>query len=137
MTSLLYFHTFLQNGKMTCFFREVFSRRRFMQIDLMLHVGPVTPDGTDSRIMKIGNMVKHVQDRCIKYFIPDKHIAIDETTIPFKGKVSFKIYNSQKLTKWGLRVYALADGYVSVFEPYYGLETTQSLISPSHLLLGL
>ena len=75
----------------------------------MLHVGPVTPDGTDIRIMKIGNMVKHFQDKCIKYCIPDKYMAIDKTTIPFKGRVSFKIYNSQKPTKWSLRVYALAD----------------------------
>ena len=100
----------------------------------MLHVRKVDCQGpVQNRFMKIGNMVKHMQEKCLQLFIPDRNIAIDETTIAFKGRVSFKMYNPQKPTKWGLRVYALANsttGYVSVFEQYYGSQTTQSLIRP-------
>ena len=72
---------------------------------------------------KIDTMVKHVKSKSIEYFIPGQDIAIDETTIGFKGRVSFRMYNPQTPTKWGLRVYTLADlatGYIVMFEPYYG-----------------
>ena len=37
------------------------------------------------------------------------------------------------MSKWGLRVYSMADsgtGYISVFQPYYGRETTEGLARP-------
>ncbi|EEC19495.1 conserved hypothetical protein, partial [Ixodes scapularis] len=64
---------------------------------------------------------------------PGPNICVDESTVGFKGRVSFKCYNPQKPTKWGLRVYVLADcrtGYMSAFEPYYGSTTTESLCLP-------
>ena len=51
----------------------------------------------------------------------------------FKGRISFKTYNPQKPTKWGLRVYVLCDsenGYISTFEPYFGQPTTANLPYP-------
>ena len=78
----------------------------------------------------VQNVVNYVHDKCLHYFSPGREIAIDETTIAFKERVSCKMYNPQKPTKWGLRVYVLADsetGYVSVFQPYYGKETTDVL----------
>jgi len=116
------------------FFCEVFSRRRFLQIHWMLHVSaPDTVAMNRNRARKVENIVKHMKEKCLEYFFPGPDIAIDETTVAFKGRVAFRMYNPQKPTKWGLRVYVLADsdtGYVSVFEPYYGRETTESLVRP-------
>jgi len=52
----------------------------------------------------------------VDYFQPGLNIAIDESTIAFKGRFSGKMYNPMKPTKWVLRVYVLADsatGYIS------------------------
>ena len=51
----------------------------------------------------------------------------------FNRRISFKTYNPQKPTKWGLRVYVLCDsenGYISTFEPYFGQPTTANLPYP-------
>jgi len=101
------------------FFSDVFSRYRFLQIHWMLHVNSVAAGNT----IKIDIMVKHVKSKSMEYFIQGQDTAIDETTIGFKGHASFRMYNPQKPTKWGLHVYTLADsatGYIVTFEPYYG-----------------
>lgn len=116
------------------FFADVFCRSRFLQIHWMFHVAPLSvTKGPVRRASKVGNILTFIRSQCLLNFIPNKHIAIDESTIGFKGRVAFKMYNPQKPTKWGLRVYVLADcdtGYIATFEPYYGRETTQILTRP-------
>jgi hypothetical protein len=116
------------------FFGDVFQRKRFLQIHWMLHISPPTVNpGPVSRANKVHNVLNYVRDKCLELFIPGQNIAIDESTIAFKGRIAFKMYNPQKPTKWGIRVFTLADsdtGYVATFEPYYGNETTQRLIRP-------
>lgn len=112
------------------FFTDVFSRHRFLQIHWMFHPGPAGNEA-NNKGYKINNIIRHMKEKCLQHYFPGPNIAIDESTIAFKGRVSFRMYNPQKPTKWGLRVYVLADsetGYISVFEPYYGKETTDSLI---------
>lgn len=131
------------------FFTSVFSRSRFLQIHWMLHVASTAADQVGRRDDKIKNIISYIQRKCLEYYIPDRDVVIDETTIGFKGRFTCKMYNRQKPVKWGLRVYVLADcktGYVSVFEPYFGIETTQTLVRPDlpftsrvalHLIDGL
>ena len=48
---------------------------------------------------------------------------MDEAMIPFKGRVGFKQYMKDKPTKWGIKVFVLADamdGYVKAFQVYTG-----------------
>jgi len=110
------------------FFADVFSRRMFLQIHWMFHAGPVSA----IRKGKLENLVKHMQEKSLACYYPGQDIGIDETTVAFKGRVAFRTYIPQKPNKWGVRVHDSANfltGYVSVFEPYYGNETTQSLLT--------
>src|ERR1051325_10192092 len=84
-----------------------------------------------TKAAKVHNLVSYIRDKCLEHFIPLRDIAIDESTIGFKGRVSLKTYNPQKPTEWGLRVYVLADSstsYICVFQPYYGKDTTAVLV---------
>ena len=116
------------------FFLEVFSRRRFLQIHWMLHVkSPEPTTAPITRGSKMKNFVSYIQEKCLQNFTPRQNIAVDESTVGFKGRIAFKTYNPQKPSKWGLRVYVLSDsesGYVSAFEPYFGKTTTDSLSRP-------
>lgn len=119
------------------FYKDVFSKRRFLQIFWNLHVTP--PDEPNpmnnirSRSGKMKHILQYLEQKFRKFYTPNKHVSIDESTIGFKGRVSFRVYNKDKPTKWGIKVYVLADslnGYVFALEPYFGSQTTAALIRP-------
>ncbi|MGH0118120.1 UNVERIFIED_CONTAM: hypothetical protein FKN15_044422 [Acipenser sinensis] len=119
------------------FFKDVFKRSRFLQIFWMLHLSPpptqVPQTAFVSRGQKVRNVVSYIDTKCRELFIPGRDICIDESTVGFKGRIIFKCYNPQKPTKWGMRVFVLADcetGYVSAIVPYFGSPTTDSLLRP-------
>lgn len=116
------------------FFVNIFSRDRFFQIFWCFHVSPPNPNMSNrSRGDKVKNIVAYLQTRFAEYFVPLYECSVDESTVAFKGRVSFKCYNPKKPTKWGLKVFVLSDsrsGYVHSFEPYYGSSTTESLVRP-------
>ena len=68
------------------FFQSVFSRDRFFQIFGALYVGD--PDSTTKK----GKIQPFIDRLCAAFeaaHTPDRHIAIDESVISFKGRVSF------------------------------------------------
>lgn len=117
------------------FYGDVLRRERFLQIHWMLHVQPPSSGAAEpqTRSSKVKNLTAHMQGKCLELFKPYQNVAVDESTISFKGRTEFKMYNPQKPHKWGLRVFSLADcntGYLCAFEPYYGSATTNSLPRP-------
>ncbi|XP_037270166.1 piggyBac transposable element-derived protein 4 [Rhipicephalus microplus] len=117
------------------FFPHVFKRKRFLLIFWMLHVAPSphTSSGPPTRGSKIRDVVTYIDAKCREHCNAGPKICVYESTVGLKGRASFKCYNPQKPTKWGMRVYALADcqtGYISAFEPYYGSTTTDSFCCP-------
>lgn len=120
----------------SAFFKDVFSRKRFCQIFWALHVSPPSDSparSMQSRASKLKSVLDFIGSKFLELYRPSQFIAVDESTVSFKGRVTFKMYNPQKPTKWGLRLYVLADstnGYVSALIPYYGSYTTNNLIRP-------
>ncbi|MGH0144988.1 UNVERIFIED_CONTAM: hypothetical protein FKN15_031147 [Acipenser sinensis] len=118
------------------FFNDEFPRTRFLQIFWMLHLrSPPTQRQhvAVSSGLKVRIVVSYIDTKCRELFIPGKDICIDESTVGFKGRILFKCYNPQKPTKWGMRVSVLADcktGYLSAIVPYFGSQTTESLLRP-------
>ena len=56
----------------------------------------------------------------------DRQIAVDESVISFKGRVSFRQYLKGKPNPWELKAYVLSDsktGYVHNLCLYYGKDT--------------
>ena len=105
------------------FFRSVFSRDRFFQIFRALYVGD--PDSTTKK-----GKIQPLLDRLCASFeaahTPDRHIAIDESVISFKGRVSFRQYLKGKPHPWGIKAYVLSEsksGYLQRVCVYYGRET--------------
>ncbi|OTF76387.1 hypothetical protein BLA29_002549 [Euroglyphus maynei] len=120
-----------ENSKIP-FFSETFTRSRFMQIFWMLHLSKPTGKNVPmrTRIQKVSNFLEYIDDKFRQYFIPYNSIAVDESVVKFKGRISFITYNPNKPTKWGIRIYALADsrtGYLFSILPYYGSLTSDNL----------
>jgi hypothetical protein len=84
------------------FVGDVMSRDRFWQIFRMMHVGNDTTEENDDaikRVRKVHGVIKNIEKQFQKYFVPSKNIAIDESTVGFKGKIIFKTYNAKEPTK--------------------------------------
>ncbi|XP_014478485.1 PREDICTED: piggyBac transposable element-derived protein 4-like [Dinoponera quadriceps] len=117
------------------FYSEVFRRNRFRQIFWMLHLRDNASSNTSLgiRIGKANNFLQYIDSKFAEHFIPGKDICVDESIVKFKGKIAFIRYNPKKPTKWGIRIYVLADGetgYVYSILPYYGSLTTEGLEKP-------
>lgn len=91
------------------FFIDVFPRTRFLQIFWILHLPTnATENAPGSKTNYVAN---YIMNKC-RHFIPNQKIAIDESTVGFKGRLMWKCYNPQKPTKWGLRLGLEAVFYV-------------------------
>ncbi|KAL6417866.1 hypothetical protein ACFW04_012481 [Cataglyphis niger] len=117
------------------FYSDTFTRDRFSQIFWMLHLETIPTRKTNprTRLQRVSCFLDYLNSKFLDYFIPGEHICVDESTIKFKGRISFLTYNPKKPTKWGIRVYALADsktGYICCILPYYGSLTTEFLVRP-------
>lgn len=123
------------------FFKSIFSRERFMQLFWALHLGP--PQGTGpvlgtlTRSGKVRRFLQYLETKFQEHFCPSDKLSIDESTIGFKGRVSFKVYNKDKPNKWGLKIFVVSDavcGYICCMEPYMGSNSTSQLERPDLLV---
>jgi hypothetical protein len=120
------------------FYRDIFSRKRFLQLYWGIHVSPPPRAETpgwqmQSRASKVKNVIDNVQSKFLEFYSSTQYLSADESTVNFKDRVVFKMYNPQKPTKWGLRMYVIADstnGYVCGLIPCNGSITKKSLMHP-------
>jgi len=73
----------------------------------MLHlILPVAPQGSvPTRWSKVENVNEYIDIKCKDLYVPGRNVAINESTVGFKGRIKFKCYNLKKPTKWGLRIF--------------------------------
>ncbi|CAK9813107.1 PiggyBac transposable element-derived protein 4 [Anthophora plagiata] len=83
------------------FYSDTFTRDRFSQIFWMLHLETIPTRNTNprTRLQRVSYFLDYVNSKFLDYFIPGEHICVDESTIKFKGRISFIRYNPKKSTK--------------------------------------
>ena len=105
------------------FFRQTFSRDRFFQIFGMLHAGEINHQSKPQKIQPFLDLISPI----IKTnYNLGRQIAVDESVITFKGRVSFRQYLKGKPNPWGIKAFVLADsntGYMHNMLIYYGRDT--------------
>lgn len=65
----------------------------------------------------------YLLDRFQALYEVDGNVTVDESMIKFKGRLSFRQYLPMKPTKWGVKVWVMAEsstGYVTNFQVYAG-----------------
>ena len=110
------------------FFHDVMGRNRFQEIFWNLHIPQ--PSGSQLRVDKVKRLLEHIHNKSQSAFYPSKEVAVDETMVGFRGRVSFRQYCPKKPIKYGLKFFVLADsnsGYVYDFLLYTGNEITSRL----------
>ena len=74
-------------------------------------------------------MLETVNKKCRENYIPGQNLSVDEAMIGFKGRIQWKQYLPKKPTKWGFKIWSLADsetGYLLNIEPYIGKKDEKS-----------
>lgn len=103
--------------------KNVFSRDMFSLMLKFFHLANNELDNQSDKLFKIRNFVDDITEKFKKYFQPGKQIAIDEKMIKFTGRNKMKQFLKDKPTKWGFKVFVLADsvtGYVYALKIYEG-----------------
>ncbi len=107
---------------------KIMPVRRFQQLWRFLHLCNSANQvsygqpGFD-RLFKIRPLLDLLMPRFDSEYTLHHECAIDEAMVPFKGRLGFKQYMKAKPTKWGIKVFVLADarnGYVKKLEVYTG-----------------
>jgi hypothetical protein len=96
------------------FYRNTMKRDIFLHFLRFLHFSDNKnePDKTDEnyeRLWKIRTIFDKLNDAYAKYYSPTKHLATDEITVLFKGRVVFKQYIPKKHKRFGIKIYKLCD----------------------------
>ena len=79
--------------------------------------------GYDPRL-NLGNILLLMLGQFKSVWVPRREISIDEGTIPFKGRVSFKVYNPNEPDKHGIKTYKVCDSTngCNMFDDYVGCD---------------
>ncbi|XP_044765983.1 piggyBac transposable element-derived protein 4-like isoform X1 [Coccinella septempunctata] len=121
--------------------RSVMSRNRFELLLKMLHFSDNEQCPEGDRLYKIQPLVDMLTKNYKSIYTPGKTFCIDETMVPFQGRLVFKQYNPQKTHKYGIKLFKLCcdKGYTWNLSIYAGKERTSdsSLAVSTQIVLKL
>lgn len=103
-------------------FTKVMPRDKYSHILSNIHFTS-DPDSKADKIGKLRGPLEYLIEKFQTVYVPGEHIAIDESLVAFKGRLSFKQYNRNKSSKFGVKLYIVAEsktGYVYDIDVYCG-----------------
>ncbi|CAH2003354.1 unnamed protein product [Acanthoscelides obtectus] len=105
------------------------SRNRFELLLGFIHFADNEMASPDNRLYKIEHLLRLLNNKFSIMFEPGEKITIDESMIPFRGRVKFRQYIPSKRHKYGLKVYkvCLLGGYTWHAKVYTGKASSGNL----------
>lgn len=110
--------------------RKVMSRNRFELLLMMFHLSNneelINPE---DRLHKISKFLNMLEKNFKESYYPEEEVCIDESNVPFRGRIYFRQYLPNKRYKYGIKVFKLCvnGGYTWSFKVYTGKERVQEI----------
>ncbi|CAH1957165.1 unnamed protein product [Acanthoscelides obtectus] len=117
----------------------VMSRNRFELLLANWHFQDNQTADTSDRLYKLGHLLEQLRTNFQKYFIPKDQICVDETLVPFRGRLAFIQYIKNKRHKFGVKLYKLCldGGYTYDLKIYCGEEKVQGSSVPTNIVMNI
>lgn len=115
------------------FISSVMARDRFFLLLKFIHFADNERAETTNRLYKIENLLCMVLKKYNKILQPGRHLVIDESMVPYRGRLHFRQYIPTKSHKYGIKLYKLCstDGYTCNIIVYAGKGTTNENLGHS------
>ena len=85
---------------------KIMTRTRFYTLMKFLHLVDNEKSST-SRTYKIDDFMRLYISKCQLFLTPDRNVCIDESLIPFRGRLRFRQYLPNKKKKYGIKIFKL------------------------------
>ncbi|XP_070193310.1 piggyBac transposable element-derived protein 4-like isoform X1 [Littorina saxatilis] len=112
----------------TPFFNKVMPRDRFLALFTFWHLNdneeaplPGSPDY--DKLYKIQPFFSHLQERFSSVYYPEENMAVDESVMPWRGRVAWRQFIANKPCRYGMKLYCLyesSSGYIVKMKMYTG-----------------
>nr|XP_022921145.1 piggyBac transposable element-derived protein 4-like [Onthophagus taurus] len=107
----------------TPIFRKSMPLKRYLQITRCLHFANNNLVANTDKLSKIRPVIKFLNQQFKEVYIMKEDIAIDESLMKFKGRLSYRQFNPSKRARFGVKFYKLCEsdsGYCYEFKIYTG-----------------
>ncbi|XP_060872032.1 piggyBac transposable element-derived protein 4-like [Metopolophium dirhodum] len=102
--------------------QNTMSRNRFELILRFLHFSDNEKAPNDDRIYKVRDLINKLIENFQKILELEEYLAVDETMVPFRGRLIFRQYIPGKAHKYGVKLFKLCgtNGYTYNVQVYAG-----------------
>lgn len=119
--------------------KTIMSRNRFQLLLATWHFHD-NEDFTDaSKLRKLTPLLNLLKSKYQSVVVPQKNLCIDETLVPFRGRLSFRQYIKNKRHKFGIKLFKLCTkgGYTYNLSVYCGKENDDKEPVPTRVVNNL
>ncbi|XP_070207981.1 piggyBac transposable element-derived protein 4-like [Littorina saxatilis] len=112
----------------TPFFGNYMSRDRYLAIMTFFHVVDNTTRNVDvpDKLFKVRPLFDKLAARFKSAYNPRQELSVDESMVPWRGRLSFRMFIPSKPTRYGIKMYCCCEaetGYVCRMQIYTGAGT--------------
>jgi hypothetical protein len=108
----------------TPIFTKCMPFKRFSRITRFLHFNDnIKINGDKSKLGKVAPVINYFNEKFKEVYIMEENVSIDESLMKFKGRLPFKLFNTSKRARFGIKFYKLCEsssGYCFNFKIYEG-----------------
>lgn len=117
----------------------VMSRNRFELLLRYLHFSDNETADKKDRINKIRPLIDILNENFKNSYGPKEDVCIDESQVPFRGRVIFRQYNKSKRHKYGLKLFKLCTipGFTCKLQLYAGKNHELENTTPLKVVMSL